>query len=127
MRKPTVNFHVYNLTNLTTEMDMIKIKAETPIGLTEFDQHRLCFEVDPTSCSIGQLVKVEGIIEFPQAPLAFSCLGKVSHTLKQDNKKMKVTIELRSYDKDIWARFTSLLKTRQSELDKVFNSMKDDE
>jgi len=123
----TVNFHVYHLTNLTTEMDMIKIKSETPIGLTEFDKDRVCFEVDQKSCSVGQLVNIDGIIAFPEGNTPFSCLGKVAKIQPQDHNKMKVTVELRSYDKEIWSRFTGLLKNRQMSLDKVFNSMKDEE
>jgi len=106
---------------------MLKIYDGERIEASEYDKHHVCFEVESKSCAQGQLVQIEGLIKFTDDQVAFSGSGKISRVQTQENAKIKVTIELRSHDKDIWNRFVDVLQNRQDHLDKLFASMKDDE
>ena len=127
MSKSAVYFEIKKLTNLTTEISMIKIQQGVRIEASEYDHEHVCFEVDARSCAQGQLVKIEGIIFFPSENMKFDALGKVKSIVPLESAKVKITIELRSHDKDIWGRFVGVLKERQAKIDKLFASMRGEE
>lgn len=120
-------FQVLKLVNITTEVNMIKINEDELVEVLEYDQEHISFEADGKSCQPGHLVKMSGIIHFPEGPTPVVFLGKVTKATIQANEKVKVTIELRSFDKDLWGRFTSVLAKRQADLDSLFNLMRDAE
>jgi hypothetical protein len=124
MGKSFVCFQVLNLINITTEVNMIKIKDDEFVEVLEYDQDHISFEANGKSCQPGHLVKMTGTIHFPEGPAAVIFLGKVTKTIPQENEKVKVTIELRSFDRELWGRFTSVLAKRQDDLDKLFNLMR---
>jgi hypothetical protein len=127
MTKSFVCFQVLKLVNLTTEVSIIKIKDDELVEVTEYDQEHIAFEAEGKSCQQGHLVKISGVLHFPEGPASFSGLGKVIKVIPQETEKIKITIELRSHDKEIWGRFTSLLSQRQADLDRLFNVMRDAE
>lgn len=127
MAKSFVCFQVLTLINITTEVSMIKIQEGDFVEVLEYDQDHISLEADNKTCQPGHLVKMTGSIHFPEgsAPVVF--LGKVTKTDPQANNKVKVTMELRSFDQDLWGRFTSILAKRQADLDNIFNLMRDAE
>ncbi len=127
MAKSFVCFQVLKLINITTEVSMIKIKEDEFVEVLEYDQDHISFEADNKSCQPGHLVKMTGTLHFPEGPASVISLGKVTKAILQENNKVKVTIELRSFDKELWGRFTSVLAKRQVDLDNLFNLMRDAE
>lgn len=127
MVKVSICFQVLKLSNITNEVSMVKIDDGDLIEVTEYDKDHICFEVESKSCQPGHLVKVDGVLHLTEGHYPFSALGKVTSVRPQTNNKIKIRIELRSYDKELWSRFTSTLVKRQSELDRLFNVLKDAE
>ena len=127
MAKSFVCFQVLKLVNITTEVSMLKIKDDEFVEVLEYDRDHISFEAEGKSCQPGHLVKMTGTIHFPEGPASVVFLGKVTKAFPEANKKVKVTIELRSFDQELWGRFTSLLAKRQADLDKLFNLMRDAE
>ncbi|HWU44892.1 MAG TPA: hypothetical protein VN132_15675 [Bdellovibrio sp.] len=127
MVKTVVCFQVLKLINITTEVSMLKINENDFVEVLEYDQVHISFEAENRSCQPGHLVKLTGAIHFEEGPVSVVFLGKVTKTVTQANQKVKVTVELRSYDQELWKRFTSFLAKRQEDLDKLFNLMRDAE
>lgn len=125
--KSYVCFQVLKLVNITTEVSMLTIGDNELVEVLEYDQEHISFEADGRSCLPGHLVKMTGTIHFPEGPAPVIFLGKVTKAIPQQNNKVKVTIELRSFDKDLWNRFTAVLAKRQDDLDRLFNLMRDAE
>ena len=127
MAKSFVCFQILAVTNITTEVSMIKIRDDDFVEVLEYDQNHISFEVDGRSCQPGHLVKTTGILHFPEGSITVVTLGKVNRCTLQANHKMKVTIELRSFDQEHWKRFTSIMDKRQTDLDAIFKLMRDAE
>jgi hypothetical protein len=106
---------------------MIKINAGDRIEASEYDLHHVCFEVEPKSCAQGQLVKIDGIINFVDSQVRFTGLGKVLKVQTQQNQKLKITIEFRSHDQEFWNSFVSVMQESQDRIDRIFSSMRDEE
>jgi len=127
MSNNSIYFQLVSLINLTTEIKMLKMEAGERVEVTEYNEDHICFEVEAKSCAQGQLVKIEGLLNFSNEQIPFSGLGKVLKAQPLQKTKLKIMIELRSHNQELWGRFTSALKDRQDSLDKMFKSMRDEE
>jgi hypothetical protein len=127
MAKSFVCFQVLKLINITTEVSMMAIKGGEFVEVLEYDHDHISFEADSKSCQPGHLVKMTGIMHFAEESVEVLFLGKVTKTNSQENGKVKVTIELRSFDQDLWERFISTMSKKQADLDSLFDLMRDAE
>lgn len=126
-RKTHVFFEVKKLMNLTTEINLLNKQTDPVVEAIEYSADHVVFEVDEKSCSKGQLVDVEATIHFESEKIPFKGTGKISEATKIGNSRMKVSIHLHDFDKDLWKKFISTMQKRQKELEQLFKSMKDDE
>jgi len=117
-------FEVKTLKNLTSEINLLKNQQDLFIEALEFDEVHVVFEVASNSCRKGQLVHVEGLIHIKLKTIEFHAHGKISDTIEIGNNRLKVFVELHSYDKDIWKEFTQGLAEEQGRVDQIFQSMK---
>jgi hypothetical protein len=127
MPKSAVYFELIHLVNLTTEVSILKNIEQTRIEALEIDADRIVFECPHRACNSGQLVKVDGFICYPKSRIEFSCVGKITQALPQENGPTKVTIHFLQYNKEIWNDFLKEMRSRQTGVDTLFDSMKDDE
>jgi hypothetical protein len=120
-------FEVKQLMNLTTEINMLKYNSDDPVEAVEYSLDRMSFEVGEKSCRQGQLVSIKGLvhIEGKSSPLAAD--GKIAEVIPLGAGRIKVVIEMHHYDKALWHSFVDLLKDRQSQVDKIFRAMREDE
>lgn len=125
MANTFVCFQVLSVINLTTGFSMITIQQDDFVEVLEYDQKHISFEADSSPCQTGHLVKISGIINLHQIGYPVIALGKVTKSIPLSSNKVKVTIELRSYDQQLWERFTSVLRQRQEELDNLLSVMRE--
>ncbi len=122
-----VYFQVEKLRNLTTDINMLGKSDDGRIEAIEYDVDHICFEVDEKSCRKGQLVNVDGLVHMGAEELPFAGSGKIVDTVSVGPSRIKVVIQLHTYNKVVWQKFVLLQKQRQSKVDKLFKSMREDE
>lgn len=120
-------FEIKKLKNLTSEINLLKNQSDLFIEAIEYDREHVLFEVAANSCRQGQLVLIDGIIHIKDKKVDFQAHGKISNIAELGNNRLKVSVELHSYDKPIWEEFIQAASSEQTRVDTLFKSMKGDE
>ncbi len=122
-----IYLEVLELHNLTTDINLLKNQPDELVEAIEYNKNHIVFEAAERSCGNGQLVSIEGVIHLPTKSPKFTATGKISKVENIGNKRIKISVEIHSYDRKIWDEFHLKLNEEQESVDKLFRMMKGDE
>lgn len=120
------SFEVFELKNLTSDTSLIKKSKQVDVVFC--DSTSVTFQSPKFSGSVGQLISLRGWLKMHgKDPIEFPVVGKITDFKNVGVDEIQIAIKLNQYDKKIWEQFIGVLKSKQSRIDNLLNSMKGEE
>jgi hypothetical protein len=111
------------LKNLTSEMDLLGSKG--PLNVTDYGQSTISFTffaaIQPETLLSAQLVLTSN-----EKNHDFKITGKVLSCSEPEKSQFIIQIQLRQLDVEDWTRVVQILRGKQTQVDRIFNSIKED-
>lgn len=126
MAESHVHFHVLNIKNLTTQLDLISPAQQTPIEALDCQTDQITFSCRQQALQTGQLVTLSGRIKSYEFEEDFACVGKVTSTEDLGGRHAKVCVHLTQFDREKWDKLLSGLEVQQAGVDRIFFAMRDE-
>ena len=115
-------FMVSELKNLTSDLSLLKVTDRAEV--LQCDSSTITFQAPTVAASVGQLISLNGLLKIKGIPnTQVSVVGKISE-LVAAGPFSRITIKMTQFDKVLWKRYLENLSTKQTHVDKLFNSMK---
>jgi hypothetical protein len=107
-------------------MEILSLKEDYFLEAVEYSEKTLVFQFPNIKLNTGNLVSIQCLLQMNET-IPFPITGKIISCKENEEKTgMRVQIDLRQFDKNLWSKFLKLCEQEQDRADRLFAAIKGD-